>query len=65
MSAQADGVRVLITGGTRWLGAAMAAALLDGGAAVAVTGRDASRAEAVARNRPALRPRHPSRRRPR
>jgi short chain dehydrogenase len=50
MSAQADGVRVLITGGTSGLGAAMAAALLDAGAAIAVTGRDAARAEAAARN---------------
>ena len=45
---RADGVRVLITGGTSGLGAAMAAALLDGGATVAVTGRDAGRAEAAA-----------------
>jgi len=49
-SAQADGVRVLVTGGTSGLGAAMAAAVLDAGAAVAVTGRDAARAEAAARN---------------
>jgi NAD(P)-dependent dehydrogenase (short-subunit alcohol dehydrogenase family) len=49
-SAQAGGVRVLITGGTSGLGAAMAAAVLDAGAAVAVTGRDAARAEAAARN---------------
>lgn len=49
-STQADGVRVLITGGTSGLGAAMAEALLDAGAAVAVTSRDASRAEAAARS---------------
>lgn len=42
MSAQADGARVLITGGTSGLGAAMAAALLDARTAVAVTSRDAS-----------------------
>jgi gluconate 5-dehydrogenase len=50
MSARADGARVLITGGTSGLGAAMAAALLDAGATVAVTSRDAARAEAAARN---------------
>jgi NAD(P)-dependent dehydrogenase (short-subunit alcohol dehydrogenase family) len=49
-SARADGARVLITGGTSGLGAAMAAALLDAGATVAVTGRDAARAEAAAGN---------------
>jgi NAD(P)-dependent dehydrogenase (short-subunit alcohol dehydrogenase family) len=44
---RADGVRVLITSG---LGYAMAAALADGGARVAVTGRDGGRAaEAAAR----------------
>ena len=48
--ARADGVRVLLTGGTSGLGAAMAAALVDAGAAVAVTGRDAARAEAAARS---------------
>ena len=48
-SFRADGVRVLITGGTSGLGAAMAAALLDAGATVAITGRDARRAEATAR----------------
>jgi gluconate 5-dehydrogenase len=48
-SFRADGVRVLITGGTSGLGAAMATALLDAGATVAVTGRDAGRAEASAR----------------
>jgi len=46
---RADGVRVLITGGTSGLGAAMAVALLDAGATVAITGRDADRAAAVAR----------------
>jgi NAD(P)-dependent dehydrogenase (short-subunit alcohol dehydrogenase family) len=45
---RADGVRVLITGGTSGLGAAMAAALLEAGATVAVTGRDAARARAAA-----------------
>jgi NAD(P)-dependent dehydrogenase (short-subunit alcohol dehydrogenase family) len=48
LSARADGVRVLITGGTSGLGAAMAAALLDAGARVAVTGRGAGRARAAA-----------------
>lgn len=41
--------RVLITGGTSGLGAAMADALLGAGAAVAITGRDPGRAEAAAR----------------
>jgi NAD(P)-dependent dehydrogenase (short-subunit alcohol dehydrogenase family) len=49
-SVRVDGVRVLVTGGTSGLGLAMAAALLDAGAAVAVTGRDGGRAEATARN---------------
>jgi NAD(P)-dependent dehydrogenase (short-subunit alcohol dehydrogenase family) len=40
---RADGVRVLITGATSGLGAAMAAALLDAGAVVAITGRDPDR----------------------
>jgi NAD(P)-dependent dehydrogenase (short-subunit alcohol dehydrogenase family) len=48
LNARADGVRVLITGGTSGLGAAMATALLDAGARVAVTGRDAERAQAAA-----------------
>ncbi len=48
-SNQAHGVRVLITGGTTGLGAAMATALLDAAATVAVTSRDAARAEAAAR----------------
>lgn len=38
------GVRVLITGGTSGLGRAMAAALIEGGARVALTGRSADRA---------------------
>jgi NAD(P)-dependent dehydrogenase (short-subunit alcohol dehydrogenase family) len=46
--ARADGVRVLVTGGTSGLGEAMAAALLDAGARVAVTGRDAARARQAA-----------------
>src|SRR3954471_13360131 len=46
---RADGVSVLITGGTSGLGAAMATALLDAGAAVAITGRDAGQAETSAR----------------
>jgi NADP-dependent 3-hydroxy acid dehydrogenase YdfG len=45
---RADGVRVLITGATSGLGAAMAAALLDAGAVVAITGRQAERAERAA-----------------
>jgi NAD(P)-dependent dehydrogenase (short-subunit alcohol dehydrogenase family) len=49
-SFRADGVRVLVTGGTSGLGAAMAVALLDAGATVAITGRDADRAEAAARD---------------
>jgi NAD(P)-dependent dehydrogenase (short-subunit alcohol dehydrogenase family) len=47
-SFRADGVRALITGGTSGLGAAMASALLDAGASVAVTGRDPARAQAAA-----------------
>jgi NAD(P)-dependent dehydrogenase (short-subunit alcohol dehydrogenase family) len=47
---RADGVRVLVTGGTSGLGHAMATALLDAGARLAVTGRDAERtADAAAR----------------
>ncbi len=45
---RADGVRVLITGGTSGLGEAMAVALLDAGARVAVTGRDTERTAAAA-----------------
>jgi gluconate 5-dehydrogenase len=46
--ARADGVRVLVTGGTSGLGEAMATALLDAGARVVVTGRDGDRARAAA-----------------
>jgi NAD(P)-dependent dehydrogenase (short-subunit alcohol dehydrogenase family) len=48
--ARADEARILVTGGTSGLGAAMATALLDAGAAVAVTGRHARRAEDAARS---------------
>jgi NADP-dependent 3-hydroxy acid dehydrogenase YdfG len=48
-SFRADGIRVLITGGTSGLGAAMATALLDAGATVAITGRDTDRAQSAAR----------------
>lgn len=43
------GIRVLVTGATSGLGAAMAAALADAGARVMVTGRDQTQAEATAR----------------
>ncbi len=43
-----NGVRVLVTGGTSGLGGAMALALVQAGARVALTGRDRERAEAVA-----------------
>ncbi|HEY1597857.1 MAG TPA: SDR family oxidoreductase [Thermoleophilaceae bacterium] len=43
-----DGTRVLVTGATSGLGAAMAAALAEAGARVMVTGRDLARAEAAA-----------------
>jgi NAD(P)-dependent dehydrogenase (short-subunit alcohol dehydrogenase family) len=43
-----DGIRVLVTGGTSGLGAAMAAALAHAGAAVALTSRDPARADAIA-----------------
>jgi gluconate 5-dehydrogenase len=46
---RADGVRVLVTGGTSGLGAAMARALVDAGARVAVAGRDAARARDAGR----------------
>jgi NAD(P)-dependent dehydrogenase (short-subunit alcohol dehydrogenase family) len=43
-----DGTRVLITGATSGLGAAMAAALAAAGARVLITGRDRARTEAIA-----------------
>ncbi len=43
---QLSGIRVLVTGATSGLGAAMAAALVQAGARVMVTGRDQARAEA-------------------
>lgn len=43
------GTRAIVTGATSGLGRAMAEALVDGGAQVAVTGRSRTRAEAVAR----------------
>ena len=46
--ASLGGVRALVTGSTSGLGLAMAAALADAGASVAVTGRSAERAAAVA-----------------
>jgi NAD(P)-dependent dehydrogenase (short-subunit alcohol dehydrogenase family) len=42
------GIRVLVTGATSGLGAAMAAALAEAGARVMVTGRDQARAQAAA-----------------
>jgi NAD(P)-dependent dehydrogenase (short-subunit alcohol dehydrogenase family) len=45
-----DGIRVLVTGATSGLGAAMAAALARSGARVIVTGRDERRAKAAARD---------------
>jgi NAD(P)-dependent dehydrogenase (short-subunit alcohol dehydrogenase family) len=42
------GARVVITGATNGLGRAMAGALIEAGADVAITGRERSRAEAVA-----------------
>ena len=44
---QLDSTRVLVTGGTSGLGRAMAAALAAAGARVALTSREAARAEAV------------------
>jgi len=44
-----NGTRVLVTGATSGLGAAMASALVDAGARVMVTGRDRARAEETAR----------------
>jgi NAD(P)-dependent dehydrogenase (short-subunit alcohol dehydrogenase family) len=46
--ASLDGVRALVTGSTSGLGLAMASALASAGASVAVTGRSAERASAVA-----------------
>ena len=43
-----SGIRVLVTGATSGLGAAMATALAAAGARVMVTGRDPARAEAIA-----------------
>ena len=45
---QLDGIRVLVTGATSGLGAAMASALAHAGARVMVTGRDEARAQAAA-----------------
>jgi len=42
------GIRVLVSGGTSGLGEAMCAALVEGGAHVVVTGRDAARTAAAA-----------------
>lgn len=44
-----NGIRVLVTGATSGLGAAMAAALAEAGARVMVTGRDQARAEEAAK----------------
>jgi len=44
-----NGIRVVVTGATTGLGAAMAAALAEAGARVMVTGRDQARAEQAAR----------------
>jgi NAD(P)-dependent dehydrogenase (short-subunit alcohol dehydrogenase family) len=43
-----SGIRVVVTGGTSGLGRAMAGALIEAGARVAITGRERSRADAVA-----------------
>lgn len=50
--ADVTGVRVLVTGGTSGLGRAMAQALAEGGARVAITGRQRDRAIAAARELP-------------
>ena len=47
-NSELDGIRVLVTGATSGLGAAMAAALDQAGARVMVTGRDQARAQAAA-----------------
>ncbi|HEY4279054.1 MAG TPA: SDR family oxidoreductase [Conexibacter sp.] len=47
-SIRLDGVRALVTGATSGLGLAMAQALTDAGARVALTGRDAERAQQAA-----------------
>jgi NAD(P)-dependent dehydrogenase (short-subunit alcohol dehydrogenase family) len=47
-----SGTRALVTGGTSGLGLAMAKALAEAGATVAVTGRDAGRASAAAARLP-------------
>jgi NAD(P)-dependent dehydrogenase (short-subunit alcohol dehydrogenase family) len=46
---QLDGIRVLVTGATSGLGAAMAAALAEAGARVMATSRDQARAEETAK----------------
>lgn len=51
-AADVRGVCVLVTGGTSGLGRAMALALAEGGARVALTGRDPERARAVAAQLP-------------
>src|ERR1700744_1866417 len=48
VDADLTGTRVLLTGGTSGLGLAMARALVTGGAAVVLTGRDEQRARSVA-----------------
>src|SRR5579859_5293055 len=48
----ASTLKVLVTGGTSGLGLAMAAALAEAGARVALTGRSATRASAVAAELP-------------
>lgn len=52
LTAPGGPVRVLVTGGTSGLGLAMATALAEAGAAVALTGRSGPRAEAVAADLP-------------
>src|ERR1700685_1067875 len=50
--ADLSGTRALVTGGTSGLGLAMAKALAEAGATVALTGRDAGRASAAAARLP-------------